>query len=126
MRKIDFLIFLSIVLLVYFLINSYIVHRAYAATKYNQTLKTICLSLLLLLILAYPLGRLLQNFFQNVFVDFVLFAGAFYLGMMVYFFLLVLIIDFLRLINTFAPIFPSFILNNPAKASQITFWAVLA
>lgn len=126
MRKTEFLIFLSIVLLVYFLINSYIVHRAYTATRYNQTLRTVFLTVLILLIMAYPLGRLFQNFFQNVFVDFLLFAGAFYMGMMVYFFLTLLIIDLLRLINFFAPIFPSFITNQPARAVQVLFWAVLS
>lgn len=126
MRKTDFLIFLSIVLLIYFLINTYIILRAGSALKFNQTLRTIFLSVLVLLILAYPIGRLLQNFVQNAFVDFVLFAGAFYMGMMVYLLFAALLIDVLRLISSFAPIFPSFISNNPVKAAQFTFWVVLA
>lgn len=126
MRKIDFLIFLSIVLLVYFLVNSYIIHRAYSVTKYNQTLRTLSLTVLILLVLAYPVGRFLQNFIQNVFVDFILFVGAFYLGMMVYFFFLILVIDILRLVNSAIPIFPSFVSNNPAKTYLITFWLVVA
>ena len=71
------------------------------------------------------MGRLLQNFFQNIMVDFLLFAGAFYMGMMVYLLFATLLIDILRLINSFAPIFPSFISNNPVKTAQITFWTVL-
>ena len=125
MRKTDFLIFLSIVLLVYFLINSYIILRVNSTLRYNQTLRTMFLSALVLLIIAYPMGRLLQNFFQNIMVDFLLFAGAFYMGMMVYLLFATLLIDILRLINSFAPIFPSFISNNPVKTAQITFWTVL-
>lgn len=125
MRKTEFLIFLSIVLLIYFLINSYIIFRANSSLKFNQTLRTTFLSILIFLIFAYPLGRFLQNFFQNFIVDFLLFAGAFYMGMMVYFFFIILFIDILRLANSFIPIFPSFIMNNPLKTAQITFWAVL-
>lgn len=125
MRKTDFLIFLSIVLLVYFLINSYIILRVNSTLRYNQTLRTMFLSALVFLIIAYPMGRLLQNFFQNIMVDFLLFAGAFYMGMMVYLLFATLLIDILRLINSFAPIFPSFISNNPVKTAQITFWTVL-
>jgi predicted MPP superfamily phosphohydrolase len=124
MRKPIFFIVLSIILIIYFLINTYIINRGQAALKNNDPLRIAFLNVFIFLTIAYPLGRLLQNFVQNFIVDFLLFAGAFYMGMMVYFFFIVLLIDFLRVINSFAPIFPSFISNNPEKTAQVTFWCV--
>lgn len=125
MRRPIFYIVLSIILLIYFLINYYIISRGNSALRSNETFRNIFLIAFIFLTIAYPLGRLLQNFFQNVLVDFLLFVGAFYMGMMVYFFFIILFIDILRLINFFAPIFPAFISNNPLKAAQVTFWCVL-
>lgn len=124
MRKPIFFIVLSIILIIYFLINTYIINRGQAALKNSDILRTVFLTVFIFLTIAYPLGRLLQSFIQNFIVDFLLFAGAFYMGMMVYLFFIVLLIDFLRLINSFAPIFPAFINNNPIRAAQVTFWCV--
>lgn len=124
MRKPVFYIVLSAILITYFAINYYIINRGHAALKNTEIIKTVFLIVFIFLTVAYPLGRLLQNFFQNTIINFLLFAGAFYLGMMVYFFFLVLLIDILRLINSFAPLFPSFITNNPMRAAQTVFWSV--
>jgi len=124
MRKPIFFIILSVILIIYFAINYYIIYRGHAALRNTEIVKTIFLIVFIFLTVAYPLGRLLQAFFQNFIVDFLLFAGAFYLGMMVYFFFLVLLIDILRLINSFAPLFPSFMTNNPMRAAQTVFWSV--
>lgn len=125
MRKPTFFIFLSIVLLIYFAINYYIVRRGYMALNNQEILRRLFLPVFIFLVLAYPLGRLLQRFFQNIMIDALLFAGAFYLGMMVYFFLIIVLIDLLRGVNAVIPIFPATIAEHPTRAAQATFWGVL-
>jgi len=124
MRKPMFFLILSIILIFYFLLNAYLFHRGYNALKETKILKKLFLIMFIFLILAYPLGRFFHLYFRSVIIEFLVIAGSFYLGMMVYFFIFIFIIDILRIINSFIPIFPSFLSLNPAKTTQISFYTV--
>ena len=65
------------------------------------------------------MGRLLEKITISLVSDVFIWIGSFWLAMMLYLFLAVVILDFLRMINLFFPFFPQFITNNYEKAKQI-------
>jgi uncharacterized protein len=126
MRTTMFIIFFSIVLTVYTLVNFYIFRRVWPGLVGTGIYRTIFLYGFIFLVLAYPLGRLAENFTRNVATDFLVIVGSFYLGMMVYAFMVILVIDFFRLSNHFFPVFPAFMTRNPLKTTHlVTFGGLL-
>lgn len=119
MKTTSFIIFFSIVLTIYTLVNFYIFKRVWPGLTGTGIYRTIFLYSFIFLVLAYPLGRLAENFTRNVATDFLVIVGSFYLGMMVYTFLAILIIDIFRLLNHFLPIFPAFLTHNPQKTTHL-------
>ena len=117
MKTTSFIIFFSIVLTIYTLVNFYIFKRVWPGL--TGTCRTIFLYSFISLVLAYPLGRLAENFSRNVATDFLVIVGSFYLGMMVYAFLVILVIDILRLFNHFFAIFPAFMTRHPQQTTQL-------
>ena len=111
MKNSMFLIFFSIVLFIYTVVNFYIFRRGWVALQEAGIYKTIYLYLFIFLVACYPLGRLLEQLFRNSFTDFLVIIGSFYLGIMVYALFAVLIIDLARFINHFVPFFPSAIIE---------------
>jgi predicted MPP superfamily phosphohydrolase len=122
MKNSAFLIFFSIVLLLYGLINYYLFKRGWQALTFTPEYRHSFLILFLILVLAYPLGRLAERLYCCGFTQGIVFVGSLYLAFMVYAFFMVLIIDFLRLGNFLLGIFPSFIRENPGKTK---FWIFL-
>ncbi|UCF64502.1 MAG: metallophosphoesterase [bacterium] len=120
MKNHSFLIFFSIVLFIYAVINFYIFRRGWLALQDAGIYRTIYLYLFIFLMLCYPLGRLVEQLFRNSFTDFLVIIGSFYLGIMVYALLAVLLIDLLRLSNHFFSFLPSFITANPQRSAQIS------
>jgi predicted MPP superfamily phosphohydrolase len=118
MRASVFVIFLSIVLFIYFVVNFYIFRRGWQALSGAGTYRTIFLIGFLILVLSYPLGRFAEHFSRNGFTEFLVFLGSIYLGIMVYALFLVLIIDLLRLVNHFTGFFPNFIRQNGQKSAE--------
>lgn len=99
MRSNAFIGFLTVVMLIYGLINYYIIRRGWLAFKGWNSIQIIYLMVLGLACLAYPLGRLLPARFLGPARAGFLMTGAFYLGFMFYLFLLVLIWDLTRLLT---------------------------
>ena len=118
MKTSMFVIFLSIVLFIYFVVNFYIFRRGWQALSGAGTYRTIFLISFLFLVLSYPLGRFGEQLSRNGFTEFLVYIGSFYLGIMVYALFFVLIIDFLRLINHFTGFFPGFIRENGQKSAE--------
>jgi predicted MPP superfamily phosphohydrolase len=120
MKNWSFLIFFSIVLLIYGAVNFYILKRGLHALSGGGVYRNIFLYLLLFLILCYPIGRLVEQLMRNSFTDFLVVLGSFYLGIMVYTFLFLILIDLLRLGNLLFHYFPDFVTSNPQKSSSLT------
>lgn len=121
----NFIIFFSVVLIVYGSINYYIFIRGWQALPKESPAKYYYLGLFLFLSLSYLIGRFLENYYLSGFSSFFVWTGSYWLAMMVYFLLAVLLIDFLRLLNHFIGIFPELITQNYNKAKLITFISVL-
>ena len=120
MKTSGFIVFLSIVLLVYLFINLYIFRRAWQAFSFPAVWRFFGLALLLMLMLAYPLGRFGEQLSRNGVTNFLVTVGSFYLGLMIYAFFMVALIDLLRLGNHAIHFLPAALVQNPLKTARIT------
>ncbi len=82
--------------------------------------------LVIFLVLAFPLGRWAERRNHSLAAHGLLHVGAFYLAFMVYFFLFILVIDLLRLVNRLLPFLPNLITADPQRAGQWAFIAVFS
>ncbi len=121
-----FIIFFTIVLGVYFGGNFYIYKRALQALHAGGPLLLLVKLFLLLLILAFPVGRLMDRFCRCEASYYITLLGSFWLGAMLYFFLTLVFIDFLRLINHYFNLFPQIVKYNAVASGRIVAICVLA
>ncbi|MGE5402354.1 MAG: metallophosphoesterase [Ignavibacteriales bacterium] len=119
-------LFFSIVLLFYGLINYYIFIRGWQAIPADSILRSYYLVIFLLLSLSYIIGRVLERRALYGLSDIFVWLGAFWLGAMVYFFFAVLLVDFLRLVNHFTGVFPAPVRSNYEAVKFYTAIAVVA
>ena len=120
-----FIIFFTIVLGVYFGGNFYIYKRALQALHAGGPLLLLVKLFLLLLILAFPVGRLMDRFCRCEASYYITLAGSFWLGAMLYFFLSLVLIDLLRAINHYFNLFPQVIRYNAITTGRVLFVCVL-
>lgn len=104
-----FLIFYSIVLSVYALVNYYIYVRAMQALPQEGMLRTVFPWVFWILVSTYVAGRTLEKVYLSYASDILVWTGSFWLAAMLYFFLALVVIDLLRLLNHFVPFFPAFV-----------------
>lgn len=124
MRTISFIIFYSIVLAIYFLINYYIFIRGWQALPSASKVRAIYLAAFLFLSLSFVAGRILERFWLGPPANFLVWTGSFWLGAMLYFVLILLLIDITRLLNLAVPVFPSAWLDNIEHTRLVLFKTV--
>ncbi|MCX6169583.1 MAG: metallophosphoesterase [Ignavibacteriales bacterium] len=117
------LIFFGIVFSVYGLINFYILRRGLSVIP--ESYKTIYLVTGIFVVISFIAGRFLERVWISFFSDILIWVGSFWIAFMFYFFLSLILIDSLRLINLIIPFFPSFITANIEKTKQVTALVVL-
>jgi predicted MPP superfamily phosphohydrolase len=122
MKLSQIIIFLVIVLLVYGSINFYILRRTWQALAGSPGLRWLFFGLFLFLILAYPLGRLLERGLRNSFSGLIITVGAYYFALMIYLLLAAWIVDLLRLGDKLFRIFPEAVRRDPQRAAQLAFF----
>ena len=128
--KIYFFIFFSIFLLIFLGTNYYIFHRSVAAINGFQY-KNYLIALFWLIVLAYPIGRVLESVVPSIAPPIVVKIGALWLAAMLYLFLGFVVTDVFRGIYNISGFQPlSFLVNNRTLAIgvvyAITFVVVLA
>ncbi len=99
MKNYAFLVFLSIILTIHFLVNYYIYHRGIQWTSALPGLKTGFRVLMLLLVISYPLGRFLERIWYSPVSNTLHWIGAFWFAGMLYFTLLIFSADIIRILN---------------------------
>lgn len=107
-----FIIFFAIVLTILFFINYYIYWHGLKAIGQNPTIRLIYTIIFVGLASAYFLGRIVERFSNGIMVRFLEWMGAYWLGAMVYFLLIVIAIDLFRLINHYVPLIPAGLRQN--------------
>ena len=126
MKNFGFIIFFSLVLIIYSAINFYILRRGLSSVPYGSSLRTWLVVIVILLASSFVAGRFIERVSVNVFSTALIWIGSFWLAFMVYLLLQIILIDLLRVLNLWFGIFPAFITNNPIKAREITAIVVLS
>ncbi len=103
MRSVQFLIFFSIVLLIYSLVNYYIYIHGMRALPAGMAFKTWYPWIFVFLSASYIISRFMERVWISPVSNFFTFVGSFWLALMVYLLLAVLVIDLVRLILYFFP-----------------------
>ena len=119
------IVFLFVVLGIYGLANFYIVRRGWQALAGYPSPRTVFLVVFGLLILAYPLGRVMNGTSRGVVSDVLIRSGSFYMALMLHLFFLLVTVDIFRLANAFLNFFPKGFAANPHKTGLIVFIAVM-
>jgi predicted MPP superfamily phosphohydrolase len=119
MNRINFIIFFSIFLLVYGLINSYIFFRGLHAIPAGSPIRTVYMVAFWVVSLSFIAGRFLERIAITPFSTAVVWVGSFWFAAFAYFTLAALFIDFLRLANYVIPFFPAFITENAARTKAV-------
>ena len=125
MKKINFVIFFSIALSVYALINYYIFIREWEAGGFQSAWRTVYVAAFLLLSISFIAGRILERVTLSWFSSTLVLLGSFWLAAMVYFLLFAFAIDIIRLLNFIVPFFPSFLTVNPERTKELTSFVVI-
>ena len=118
------LVFLLVVLSVYGLVNFYILRRGLQALAGHPGARWMFMAVFLALVLAYPAGRLLMGLGRNSAAGIVVKAGSLHLALMIYLLLGVLMIDLIRLVNSFWPFVPKAWTARPGQTGAALFLLV--
>jgi len=126
MKGLNFVVFISVVIILLTSINFYIVKRALSVLPDNPLMKKIFIAAIFFSASAFILGRILEKYSVTFFSSSLVWIGSFWFGIMFYLFLSVLLIDLFRIVNHFILFFPKAFYNDPMRAKRIIFWSVTA
>ncbi len=119
-----FIIFFSIVAVVFLGVSTYIFVRSLQALAYIPQVKLYYIVLFWLVALSFFAGRVLENGYPSAFSDVLVWVGSIWLGIMLYAFLSILLIDIIRVINHFIPFLPKALYVDYNKTKFIVFCIV--
>jgi len=123
MRNIQFIIFFSIVITVYGLLSYYIYNRGLQAFPSGTIGRTWYKIIFLFLASSYIIARFLERLWLSTVSDVFMWIGSFWLAAFFYFLLIVVLIDFVRLINLLVPVIPS--IAKTLVFQKIFFWSAV-
>lgn len=113
-------LFLIIFLTVYTTLNYYIFIRGWQVLAAYSYLKIPYVFLFIFITYGYVLAKVLYKVLPPLLYDIILSVGAFWFAFFVYFILVLLLIDILRLLNGWFSFFPDSITNNYETAKKFT------
>ncbi|MFO8087629.1 MAG: metallophosphoesterase [Bacteroidales bacterium] len=119
----QFLIFFSIVLIVYFAGNWFVYHHGRLAFEDTRKSKQVYTWFFWILSITFPAGRILEEQAPSIFSEILLWIGSFWLAFLLYSFLSSLLIFFFRLSNRIKKWFPG--LFYQAYFKRIGFYTLL-
>jgi len=108
MRSITFLIFFSIVLLIYSSVNYYLFVRGLQAFSLNQSLKRWYIPIFWTVAASFIAGSILERTLSSAAGEWIYRIGSFWLAMMLYLTIAVVLIDLVRVLNYFFHFLPPF------------------
>ncbi len=123
--KWSFLLFFSIVFLIYGLINYYLLLRGWQAMEQAPQYKKWLVFLFLFFSLSFIAGRFLENIRLSFASDALIWIGSFWIAAMVYFLMSVLLIDLIRIADYYFHFLPAWINENRPFAKWIAFLIVI-
>ena len=114
-----FLIFFSIVLSIYGLVNYYIYIRGLQAIPAGSAIRPWYHWVFWVVAGSYVAGRFLEKIYMSVASDMLVWAGSFWLAAMLYFFLVLVVFDLLRMVNHFIPFFPAWVTADFVRTKTV-------
>ncbi|MGB9696589.1 MAG: metallophosphoesterase [Ignavibacteria bacterium] len=108
MKMTNFLIFFTIVFVLYSLVNFYVFIRGLQALPKIPVIRISYSVIFIALYLAYLIGRILERIQQGIVSNILIWCGSFWMAAVIYFLLIIIILDIVRGINSTTPIYPSF------------------
>ena len=120
-----FVIFFSVVLLIYSLLNYLVFIRGLQAIPLGNPYRTGYKWAFLILSSSYIVARVLERIWISPVSDVFTWVGSFWLAAMIYFLLFALLFDIIRLIHYFVPIYPGFITANYTSVKMILLAAAI-
>jgi predicted MPP superfamily phosphohydrolase len=108
MRLTSFLIFFSIVLLIYGSVNYYIFARGLQAFSLNTSMRRWYIVLFWTIAACFITGSVMERTVSSALSEWIYRIGSFWMAYMLYLFLAVFIIDLVRLVNHFFHFLPEF------------------
>lgn len=120
------IIFFTIFFTVYTALNYYVFIRGWQALHTLPALKPFYLVTFILVGYGYVIAKLLYKFLHPLAYDIILGAGAIWFAFLVYFILLLLGLDIIRLLESFFHFLPNFIYNNYEQTKKFTAIVIIA
>ncbi len=109
------ILFILISLCIYFSINTYLFIRGWQVFPNESYFRIVFCALFGCLCLSFVCGKLTENILPLKLVSTIQWIGNIWFAAMIYFLLIVIVIDLLRLINHFLPFFPEFVYGHYQK-----------
>ncbi len=114
------IVFFSIFLSVYTALNYYIFIRGWQALTSTPALKPFYAVVFVIAAYGYIIAKVLYKYLSPFLYDVILEIGAFWFAFLVYFILLLVGLDIIRLLESFFHFIPKFIYQNYEQTKQIT------
>ena len=118
------ILFLSVFFLVTGLISLYVFVRGLQSIPPGSSFKSAYIIIFWTIVVSFVAGRALENRIPFFISDVLIWMGSFWIAAMLYFLIAIVLLDLVRLVNHFVPIYPSFIVENYRQAKYITGAAV--
>jgi len=118
-------LFVTIVVLIYALVNYYIFIRALQAFPSGSAFRLWFIPLFWLIASAFVAARILERTNPTHFAECLTWVGNFWLAFMLFFFLIVLLLDITRLFNNFFHFLPAVLFTDYEKTKQVIFIAAV-
>jgi len=112
--------FLTIALSIYAAINAYIFIHGWQGVPSSAGWRIAYTAVFVFLFLSFIAGRLVEREWFSDFSEVLVWTGSFWVGAMLYFFLICVLIDILRIANYLLPFFPNALTANPSRAATAT------
>lgn len=125
MRIFSFISFLVIVLSLYGALNLYIWLHLARVVPHLGLLKIPVVTAFLLLVAAFPIGRIGGAFCRCSFTDILAVVGSWYLGFMIYVMILLALFDIILLADNWLRILPRSLSGKGGKTVIAAFWIVI-
>jgi uncharacterized protein len=121
MRTLSYIIFFGTVFIIAFLVNYYIFIRGWQALPAGSRGRSMFTVVFFFLALSYLAGRIIENYWIGQPATFLIWVGSFWLAAMLYFFMILALIDLVRLANLALPVIPASWLNDIGKTRLVLF-----
>jgi uncharacterized protein len=119
MKRFFMLIFILIVLSIHSLVNYYIFIRGWQGLELFPSVRFYYLGIFIFFFLAYIVARILESFGHSIVTEILNWSGSFWFAAMLYFFLIILLLDIVRASNHFIHFLPAGLFLNYAKTKFV-------